>query len=58
MTGFEAVVDALTTGLSPANLWGELGTVVPMLIIFFLFGLGLYFLRKAIKGGQKGRARL
>lgn len=57
-TGMGTVVNSLVTALSPANLWGVVGEVVPFLAISILFGLGFYLVKriinkvKKVKGGM------
>lgn len=52
------VIAELATTLSPANLWGVVGSVVPILGISILFGLGFYLTKrilnktKKVKGGM------
>lgn len=57
-TSMNTVVTSLTTNLASEDLWGVVGDIVPFLTIGVLFALGLYFVRKAIKGVSKGKARI
>lgn len=52
----ENVVTSLTTALSGANLWAQIGPAVPIIAVTVLFALGWYLVRKAIKKASKGKA--
>lgn len=54
MTDF---VTALLTALSPGNLWGALEPMAPIIGVVVIFALGLYFLRRVVKGASKGKVR-
>jgi len=56
-TGMEAVVSALTTGLTPAVFFDTIAKVIPFVVVLVPVCLGLYFLRKLIKGSGKGKVR-
>lgn len=53
--GMTSVVSSLTTSLSSANLWGVVGTVVPLLAISVLFGLGFYLVKRIINKTKKAK---
>lgn len=53
----EAVVTAITTGLTPTVIYGQIENVVPVLILLVPIALGLYFLRKLVKGAAKGKVK-
>lgn len=55
VTGMTSVVSSLTTSLSSANLWGVVGTVVPLLAISVLFGLGFYLVKRIINKTKKAK---
>lgn len=52
------VISSIETTLSTANLWGVVGSIVPILGISVLFGLGFYLVKrimnkiKRAKGGM------
>lgn len=46
--GMDAVITALTSQLSIANLWSVVGGVIGLVGISVLFGLGFYLLKRAI----------
>lgn len=50
-------VTALTTGLTPAVFYGQITALVPLLIVLVPVALGLYFLRKVVKGSAKGKVK-
>lgn len=57
-TGMDAVVSKIASTLSIANLWDVVGSIVPILGISVLFGLGFYLVKrimnklKKVKGGM------
>lgn len=53
----DAVITALSTGLSPAVLYGVVADLVPWLIVIVPVALGLTFLRRGVKGASKGKAK-
>lgn len=53
----DAVVTALTTALTPTVLYAQIADIVPLLVILVPFALGLYFLRKVVKGSSKGKVK-
>lgn len=63
MTGTEAVgmsgiVSQLTTGITPATIFSVVSDVMPFVIAMVPIALGLYFLRRVIKGAGKGKVKL
>lgn len=57
-TGMAAVISALTTGLTPATFYAQITELVPFIIVMVPVALGLYLLRKMIKGAGKGKVRI
>ena len=53
----DAVITALTTGLTPAVFFGIVADIVPFIITMVPIALGLYFLRKLVKGAGKGKVK-
>lgn len=54
------VITALTaaeTGLTEAKLFAVVAELVPFLVMIIPVALGIYFLRKLIKGSSKGKVR-
>lgn len=54
-SGMDAVITSLTTALSSANLWGVVGSVVPLLAISVLFGLGFYLVKRILNKTKKAK---
>lgn len=54
-TGMDAVITALTTSLSAAELWGIVGKVVPFLAISVLFGLGFYLVKRILNKVKRAK---
>lgn len=55
------VVNALvdpTTGLNATTYFGVLKDLVPYIVMLTPVALGVYFLRKLVKGGQKAKVRI
>ncbi len=57
VTGMEAVISALTTGLTPAVFFDVVADIVPFIVLIVPIALGVYFLRKLIKGAGKAKVR-
>lgn len=55
--GMEAIVTQLTTGITPATIFEVVGDVMPFVIVMIPIALGLYFLRKVVKGAGKAKVR-
>lgn len=51
------VVDALVAAITPAVLWSNIENLVPWLVVIVPFAIGLYFLRKLVKGASKAKVR-
>lgn len=49
------VVTDLTTSLSATNLWGIVGSIVPILAISVLFGLGFYLVKRIINKVKRAK---
>ena len=54
------IVTALTntTGIKVADLWALVAQVAPIVVMAFTVGFGLYILRRALRGAQKGKAKV
>ena len=60
-TGMSAVISALTnssTGLTASTMFGVVADLVPFIVMIVPVSLGIYFLRKLIKGSGKGKVRM
>ncbi len=53
----EQVVSQLNTGITSSTLFGTVSQLMPWVITLTIASLGLYFLRKLIKGAAKGKVR-
>lgn len=51
------IVTQLNTGITSDTLFGTVGELMPWVITMTIACLGLYFLRKLIKGASKGKVR-
>ena len=51
------VITALTTGLTTDKFFEVVADLMPFVIVIVPVALGLYFLRKLIKGAGKGKVR-
>lgn len=56
--GMDAVVTQLNSGITSSTLFGTFGQLMPWVITLTIASLGLYFLRKLIKGAAKGKVRV
>lgn len=60
-TGMAAVISALTnstTGLTDSTFFGTVAALVPFIVMIVPVALGVYFLRKLIKGAGKAKVRI
>lgn len=58
--GMSTVVSALTnstTGLTANTMFGVVAELVPFIVMIVPVALGIYFLRKLVKGAGKGKVR-
>lgn len=56
-----AVISALTnstTGLTASTMFGVVADLVPFIVMIVPVALGVYFLRKLIKGAGKAKVRM
>ena len=59
-TGMSAVISALTnssTGLNASTMFGVVADLVPFIVMIGPVALGVYFLRKLVKGAGKAKVR-
>ena len=59
--GMESVISALTnasTGLTASTMFGVVADLVPFIVMIVPVALGVYFLRKLIKGAGKAKVRM
>lgn len=57
VSGMEAVVTALKTGITADTIFAVVADVIPFVVTMVPIALGLYLLRKAVKGAGKGKVR-
>lgn len=53
----EEIVTALNSGITSTTLFGTVADLMPWVITLTIASLGLYFLRKLVKGAAKGKVR-
>ena len=53
----EAVITALTSGLTPTVFFDVVADLVPFIIVIVPVALGTYFLRKLVKGSGKAKVK-
>lgn len=59
--GMESVISALTnasTGLTSSTMFGVVADLVPFIVMIVPVALGVYFLRKLVKGAGKAKVRM
>lgn len=60
VNGMQNVVSALTnstTGLNASTMFGVVADLVPFIVMIVPVALGVYFLRKLVKGAGKAKVR-
>ena len=55
--GMTEIVSQLTTGVTATTIFGVVKDVMPFVIIMIIVSLGLFELRKVVKGASKGKVR-
>lgn len=55
--GMDSIISSLNTGFTSGTMFGTVGQLMPWVITLMIASLGLYFLRKLIKGASKGKVR-
>lgn len=51
------IVSQLTTGVTATTIFGVVKDVMPFVIIMIIVSLGLFELRKVVKGASKGKVK-
>ena len=51
------IISALNTGITSETLFGTVADLMPWVITLTITSLGLYFLRKLVKGAAKGKVK-
>lgn len=57
-TGMQAIVSALTTGITSAGLFGTVAEIMPFVVVMIGFAFGYKVLRKVVKGASKGKSNI
>lgn len=55
--GLDGITTQLTTGVTPATIYAEVAKIMPFVIVMIPVSLGLYELRKVVKGASKAKVR-
>ena len=55
VVNMDTVVSSLTTTLSAANLWGVIGSAVPLIGVVVLFALGYRIIKRLLSGETKAK---
>ena len=61
VSGMSAVISSLvnsSTGLSSSTMFGVVADLVPFIVMIVPVALGVYFLRKLVKGAGKAKVRM
>jgi len=53
----EDVITALVAALTPAAFYDVIVTLVPFITVVVLVALGIYFLRRLVKGASKAKVK-
>lgn len=56
-TGMSAVISALTTNLTAEKFFAVVADVVPFIVVIVPVALGVYFLRKLVKGSGQAKVK-
>lgn len=56
-TGMSEVITALTTGITADTIFAVVADIVPFIVTMVPIALGVYFLRKLVKGAGKAKVR-
>lgn len=56
-TGMGEVITGLTKGITAETIFAVVADLVPFIVVMVPVALGLYFLRKLVKGAGKGKVR-
>lgn len=52
------VITALTTGITAETIFAVVADIMPFVITMIPIALGVYFLRKLVKGAGKAKVRM
>lgn len=57
LTGMTEVITALNTGITAETIFAVVADVIPFVVTMVPIALGIYFLRKLVKGAGKAKVR-
>lgn len=57
VSGMSSIVSQLTSGITATTIFSVVGDVMPFVITMIPIALGLYILRKVIKGASKAKVK-
>jgi len=57
LQGMSGIVSQLTTGITSTTIFSVVGDVMPFVITMIPISLGLYLLRKVVKGAGKAKIK-
>lgn len=57
VTGMTEVIAALTSGITAETIFAVVADIVPFIVTMVPIALGVYFLRKLVKGAGKAKVR-
>ena len=57
LQGMSGIVTQLTTGITSTTIFSVVGDVMPFVITMIPISLGLYLLRKVVKGAGKAKIK-
>lgn len=57
VTGMNEVITALTSGITAETIFAVVADIVPFIVTMVPIALGVYFLRKLVKGAGKAKVR-
>ena len=57
VTGMTEVITALTNGITAETIFAVVADIVPFIVTMVPIALGVYFLRKLVKGAGKAKVR-
>ena len=58
LTGMTEVISKLTTGITSETIFAVVADIMPFVITMIPIALGVYFLRKLVKGAGKAKVRM
>ena len=57
VTGMSEVITALTSGITAETIFAVVADIVPFIVTMVPIALGVYFLRKLVKGAGKAKVK-